>query len=170
MTLRDAIARWDGTSVATIGSVFERYGDKPRFASSLVKLLGDAACELGATWLLKKHLESGGRLSGKTTSQLWTTAGAFKEWGSKLHVLQSMVHLTVPERDKKCVEALLRECLNDKNKFVRAWAYSGFYELAAAHPEYRDEAGVLLMAGLEEEAPSVRARIRRLMKEREPLE
>jgi hypothetical protein len=39
--------------------------------------------------------------------------------------------------EKKMVEALLRECLVDNNKFIRAWSYNVFYELSIQYPEHK---------------------------------
>ncbi len=52
-------------------------------------------------------------------------------------------------------------------KFVRAWAYDAFYRLATQHPGYRPEVWRLLEQGMQEEAPSVKARIRQLLREAE---
>ncbi len=59
----------------------------------------------------------------------------------------------------------MRKCLEDDNKFVRAWAYNGFYELAKQYPEYRTEAGQLFEMALRDEAASVKARVRNVMKQ-----
>lgn len=170
MTLRDEVAAWDGKSAATIGSIYERFAEQPEFVRSLVAMVPDPTLQSGATWLLKKFLESGGEIGRRETSRLWSALPSCERWEGKVHLLQSISRLNIAARDKLAVEAFIRRCLADTNKFVRAWAYSGFYELAATHREYREEANELLHAGLSEEAASVRARIRRLMHEREPLE
>ncbi len=64
---------------------------------------------------------------------------------------------------KKRLEAFLRECLEDRNKFVRAWAYGGFHQLAVEHAEYRGEAVQLFEKALDEEAASVKARVRKVV-------
>lgn len=170
MTLRDEVGSWDGKSAAAIGSIYEQYIADPKFIESLLTMLGEPRHQPGATWLIKKYLESGGGLSSKDTSRIWSSVVALEHWGSKLHLLQSMRHLDISVKDKATAEVFVRGCLNDSNKFVRAWAYSGFYELARAHRVYRAEATELLASALTEEPPSIRARIRKLMREREPLE
>ena len=58
----------------------------------------------------------------------------------------------------------LRNCLVDNNKFVRAWAYNGFYELAVQYPEYEKETKQFFEMAMRDEAPSVKSRIRNIMK------
>ncbi|MEW8322573.1 MAG: hypothetical protein AB2606_07985 [Candidatus Thiodiazotropha taylori] len=62
------------------------------------------------------------------------------------------------------VSAFLRECLTSSNKFVRAWSYNGFYELAIQHPQYQQETKVFFEMAMRDKAPSVKARIRNIMK------
>jgi len=59
------------------------------------------------------------------------------------------------------VEIFLRVCLLDNNKFVRAWAYKGFYELAVQYPK---ETRQFFEMAMRDEAPSVKSRIRNIMK------
>ncbi|WP_448250543.1 hypothetical protein [Thalassotalea agariperforans] len=54
--------------------------------------------------------------------------------------------------------------LTDQNKFVRAWTYNGLYELSKQHPEYIKEAKQFFEMAMRDEAPSVKARIRNIMK------
>lgn len=54
--------------------------------------------------------------------------------------------------------------LSDNNKFVRAWAYNGLYELSRQYEDLRIETMLLLDAGLNDEAASVRARIRNILR------
>ncbi len=62
----------------------------------------------------------------------------------------------------RSVVTFLRVGLQDKNKFVRAWSYSGFYLLGQQYPEYQDEAKAYIVAAMQDEAPSVQARLRQL--------
>ena len=51
-----------------------------------------------------------------------------------------------------------------QEKFVRAWAYNGFYLLAVQHGEYEAEARQLLTMALRDEPASVKARVRNVLK------
>jgi len=88
----------------------------------------------------------------------------FGHWETKLHILQCIPFLQIAKTEKKEVEAFLRKCLVDNNKFVRAWAYNGFYEISVQYPEYRNETKQFFDMAMRDEAPSVKARIRNIMK------
>ncbi|MCP4400146.1 MAG: hypothetical protein GY801_22915 [bacterium] len=60
--------------------------------------------------------------------------------------------------------AFLKACLVDRHKFVKAWAYNGLYELATQHREYTEETQQLFDMAMRDEATSVKARIRNIMK------
>ena len=86
-------------------------------------------------------------------------------WESKLHLLQCMAYLPVPKSQLPSVESFIRTNLTSDNKFVRAWAYSGFYQLARQVPTLQAEASALFHHALDTEtAGSVRSRINRVIK------
>jgi len=51
-----------------------------------------------------------------------------------------------------------------ENKFVRSWAYNGFYGLSRQYPEYIQETKQFFEVAMKDEAPSVKARIRNVTK------
>ena len=62
------------------------------------------------------------------------------------------------------MEIYERHGLTDQNKFVRAWSYNGLYELATSFPSLRKEAERFFDMALADEAASVKARVRNIMK------
>jgi len=101
------------------------------------------------------------RFSGKVLALL----PELLSWQSKLHVLQSLPYLDIPSKDKRKLECFLKQALADKNKFVRAWAYNGFYVLSRQYSEYEEYAAQIIGLAMQDEAPSVKARIRNIMKQ-----
>jgi len=95
---------------------------------------------------------------------VYKSLGTQEHWEAKLHILQSLPYLPIAERNRKAVEAFLRLTLTDANKFVRAWSYNGFYELARQHPKYQAETEQFFQMAMRDEAASVKARIRNIMK------
>ena len=162
--MEEEIFAWDGKSAKDIGAIFDRYGDEPTFLSTVLKLLEEPMGQLGASWLIKAWLEKGKTLDEAQTSKVFAGMDGLEHWGTKLHILQCLPLLSIHGSEKKRLEKFLRETLRDKNKFVRAWSYSGFYELARHHPEYQEETAGLLETAMRDEAPSVKARIRNVMK------
>ncbi len=164
MTLEREIAAWDGKSADDIAEVFQSHKDDPGFIDVLIKLLGVSACQKGATWLLKAGLNEANKLNSRQVTEIFSSLDSLQHWESKLHVLQSLPSLAISGREKRRVEAFLRSTLTDKNKFVRAWSYNGFYELSRQHPEYQQETEQMFAMAMRDEAASVKARIRNLMK------
>ena len=165
MSLEQAIRAWNGKSADDIEAVYLRYQDDSGFANTTIELAADPQLETGATWLLKRYLELGGRLTESQTGRLFALASRMQSWESRLHLLQSLLYLRVAEADRVPVETFLRQAIEDHNKFVRAWAYSGFYQLAKQYPAYRDETLQLCEMALRDEAASVKARIRNVMQQ-----
>ncbi len=164
--LRAEVLGWDGKEVGSLEDLFERHRQSPHLGESLVRLLNEKSeiSRTAASWLLKTYLSEG---NGVTPSQVETTYRGFQNggsWAHRLHLLQSMPYLPIGGDVKLIVEQFLRIQLNDTNKFVRAWSYNGFHLLAAQHPEYRTEVDQFLERGLRDEAPSVKARIRQILK------
>ena len=162
MSLEQDVRSWDGKSADVIGEFYERHHDSGVFAETLVTFIHDVTLQKGATWLLKRYLDSGRRLTSTQTHSVFRCLRGLECWEARLHALQCLPSLTISGRNKKKVDKFLRECIDSENKFVRAWAYGGFHELAKQHVEYQEEVQQLLASASKTEAASVRARIRNL--------
>lgn len=164
MSLKQALIDWDGKSTQDISQIFQAYKNAPDFSQTLLNLLETEESQSGATWLLKTNLEAGAQLSGKQIAQLYGSISGLVSWQSNLHVLQSLPYLLIDESHIKFVEAFIRYKLMDNNKFVRAWAYNGFYLLAKQHPQYQTEAERFFEQAMLDEPASIKARIRVILK------
>ncbi len=164
MSIPLEIAEWDGKSAYGIAEIFDRHHQDGSFVSGLIKLVGNSSSQKGATWLLKRYLESKGKISSIEVNGIFGALADLEGWESKLHILQCLPFLGIGKSNKIEVESFLRDCLTGSNKFVRAWAYNGFYELAVQYPEYEKEAKQFFEMAMRDEAPSVKARIRNIMK------
>lgn len=162
-TLKADIDLWDGKSKDAIARVYQKHGGRADFLADVIALIAAEPTQIGATWLLKHYFDEGGPpLDATQAKAVYAKIGSLVHWEAKLHVLQCMEHMPIPKGQVKPVEKFLRVCLAGEAKFVRAWAYSGFHELARQHPEFRPEASRILADALETEtAGSVLARIRR---------
>ncbi len=164
MNLDSELAAWGGKSAADIGAIYERHCALQGFSERLIELIHSDDLQKGATWLLKKYLESGGTLDNKQISTIYNSLSALQQWETKLHVLQCVPYMAIASGEKRRLENFLRKTLTDSNKFVRAWSYNGFYELARQHPEYVAEAKQFFEMAMRDEAASVKARIRTIVK------
>jgi hypothetical protein len=164
LNLLELIEDWNGRSVGDMEEVYAVFCDDAAFTSELTGCLNNPTYQVGATWLLKRYFEEGHSLSPSEVKKVYGTAQKLGHWMSKLLVLQSVPYLPIRTTDIKSAEPFIRKCLEDDNKMVRAWAYNGFYELSLQHPSYQKEARELLDRGMKDDAGSVQARIRNILK------
>ncbi|WP_417388614.1 hypothetical protein [Gimesia sp.] len=153
-------------TVEELESLYGRISDEPRLCGQLMEHLNDSASQQAASWLLKRALVEGQEPSQKDVGAYYRSLSKLKHWETRLNVLQCLPYLYIGKRDASKLESFLRDCLQSENKFVRAWSYNGFNELALQQACYQPEVDSLLAAAQADEAPSVRARIRNILKQR----
>lgn len=164
MSLAEEIAAWDGKSADDISDIYLRYSKESTFVPCLLSMMKDASLQIGASWLLKRHCDDGAELTQGQVNAIYKLLPGFTHWETKLHILQSMSSMPVVKEKKQTVESFLRACMTDSNKFVRAWTYNGFYELARQYPEFQQEVKQFFEMAMRDEAASVKARIRNIVK------
>ena len=164
MELEQEITIWDGKSADDIKEIYLRHAPTPSFIPELTQLMAQESTQVGATWLLKRHLEDKQTLTQADINAVYQHLPLLVDWEAKLHVLQSIPFMPIPLSEANQVYSFLQACVADQNKFVRAWAYNGFYELARQHLDYQVETRQLFETAVKDEAPSVKARIRHILK------
>lgn len=170
MNLENDILAWDRKSASVIGAIYDRYAGQKSLAADLVALAQKPELEVGATWLLKRHLElEKHRLDPALSTQLITFGGRFESSDSRLHLLQMSGNLDI---EASAVEAFLRfidQSMEDRNTFVRAWSYFGLEQLALAHPARKEDAVARLEAAAAvEHAASTKVRLRKALAKLSP--
>jgi len=164
MCLRAAISKWNGKYVSDLEDIYKIHATQADFVNKLLGLIADGTYQSGATWLLKHYLDKGNSLRNSDVSRVYEMLKTLIPWQAKLHVLQSVEYLPIAADDAKLFEQFLRIAITDNNKFVRAWAYNGFYLLAKQYDEYRMEVEQFFNMAMNDEMPSVKARIRNILK------
>ncbi len=164
MSTKLEIGQWDGKSINDIGDIYDRHCHDPTFISEMITLVSDVSLQKGATWLIKRYLENENQIGKSEIISIFQKLELIEQWESKLHILQILSYMPIGRPQKKLVEVFLRDCLAGDNKFVRAWAYNGFYELAMQYPEHKKETRQFFEMAMRDEAPSVKSRIRNIMK------
>jgi len=130
LILENALRSWDKKSADDISDVYLKFHVDSSFTSSLLSYLSKTDCQMAATWLLKHHFEQNAVQRQNVSLKVYEQLENLSDWQSKLHILQSMQYLSIPKRSVARVDVFVRQCLTDLNKFVRAWAYNGFYLLS----------------------------------------
>ncbi len=164
MSLLRDLSGWDGKSSDDIQKIYCQHENSFSFIDDIVTMIVSATEEKAATWMLKHYLEKGNALSAEQVHSVYHSLRKLTLWEAQLHILQCMPYMPVQNRDKNVVDAFIRKNLISDNKFVRAWAYNGLYELTVYFPELTEEVKQLFSMALRDEAASVKARIRNIMK------
>lgn len=168
MAIEQSIIEWDGKTVDDIKSIYDLHHTQSDFAQQLIALLQRTDTEQGASWLIKAYLEDGGRFDCSEVdvliSSLNNSAKQSQHWQTKLHILQGLPYLTFTSEQAEILYLGLRKSLSDPNKFVRAWTYNGFYQLSLQYDKYVEETKQFFAMAQQDEAPSVKARLRNIMK------
>lgn len=166
MKLIDEIAIWDKRSVHIVRDIYKRYHNDKSFLTGIIDMMISEPLQNAATWLLKYHLSNkSNKLSETQINAVYKTTPHLKDWQSRLHILQIMALMPVPENRRKETEGFVRSSMTSDIKFVRAWSYDGFYQLALQYPQYRHEAEVIFKNAHENDpAGSVKSRLRNILK------
>ena len=167
------LQRFDGKQTAPLEDVAARLLSDEHAVELLL-----AACEseepkleTAASWVLKRLQEQGRTLSSPQSNRLLKLLPTLQAWEAKLHVLQMLPQVRVTKRLASTVfQAAVDFLDSEDNKFLRAWSYNALVVLADAHPQLRGQAGELVALAQQEEAASVRARIRNATKSVDWLE
>ncbi len=157
------LADWDGKTVAYLEEGYQEFSSSPHFLPELVALIREPNAQEGASWWLKHALEQGHEFPNELWTELTDSLSEMQGWPSQLHLLQSLQYLSIPAAQVSRLKLFAEGCLNSKNKFVRAWSYDAFHRLGRVDSSLEEQVHRLLERGLAEEAPSVRARIRRIV-------
>jgi len=166
MSIKDQLKGFDGKHGDVIERILSEYRSPKSPINELVLLAGDDEenIRIGATWLLKRLGETGARFKPNQLIALFDLLPELDNWVTKLHLCQILQYVEIPTESKKTVAWFLEQNLMGKNKFVKAWSYNGFYELAKQHREYYDTAMEHLQQGETEGAASIKARLRNIKK------
>ena len=168
MDLARELAAFDGKQTDPLEALAERLAPDPAVIAELTALAArdDAKLQTAATWLLKRLQEKGCAFSSDQIDGLLDCLEQVGSWEARLHLLQMLPAWALPEERSQALRRLFLgpAFLQAPNKFLRAWTYNALAILADQHPAFRKEVGALLRNGAEDEAASVRARIRNAVK------
>jgi hypothetical protein len=164
VTFRTKLAKLSSEQVSDLEPLLKT--PTPSFINQLVLLVADddPQIQIRATWLLKRLAEEKATFKTAHLIAVFDSVSTLVHWEARLHICQMLQHITIPTGCEKKLAGFLARCADEDNRFVRAWAYSGFYELAKQHPKYREYAMEQLDRGDSEKSAAVKARIRNIRK------
>jgi hypothetical protein len=167
MSIREELQQFDGKHTDVLERVLSRQRPTNSFIRGLVILVADKEPKIqtAATWLLKQLAENDEvQFKAEHLMALFGSLSELTYWISKLHVCQMLQYVAIPRDSDRTVALFLERNLRDENKYLRAWSYNGFYELARQHEKYISYALEQLERGETDKAASVKARIRNIRK------
>ena len=169
MILKEELERTDGDG-GSLELLLARHATRS-FINQLVLLIAPGEpkvqipkIQIKATALLKRLAESGTKFTTQQLVAIFDSLAEVTHWEAKLHLCQMLQHVRIPNGSETKVVWFLERCLSAENKFLRAWAYNGFYELAKQHREYYDYAIEQLERAQKEKSAAVKARLRNITK------
>ncbi len=161
--LSQALFDFDGKSTGPLEQFAAAHSADANLIAELCDFAASDDCNVqaAATWLLKRYGLSGAYLSPRQIETLLSLLIQETNWLARLHVLQMLDTLIVPSPLAAPLMDALAAQATGANTFIRAWSVHGAAALADQHPTYRDRFLDLLATAEQDEAASVRARIRR---------
>jgi hypothetical protein len=164
MLIRTELELFDGKHTDVLERILSRHRRTNSLIESLVLLVADKEprIQAGATWLLKRLAENQVQFKSEHLIALFGSLSELTHWLPKLHVCQMLQYVVIPEESERSVAWFLERNLCDENKFLRAWSYNGFYELAKQRQGYFDFAMEQIEQGEADKAASVKARVRNI--------
>ncbi|WP_298937462.1 hypothetical protein [uncultured Ruegeria sp.] len=159
--LRNELTDYDGRNPSILSEIAARHEGQPWFLSSLADLVPDEEVVVseGATWIIKAMVEKGHNFMPHDVERLVTRLDEVTAWQAQLHICQSLVHMSVPQKVEPILKQWLNPLLDAPRPFVRAWATDALCRLCDKH----SDRWALLDRMSEDEAASVRSRVRSLM-------
>jgi len=168
ISLEQILKTWDGKRTELLQHYYREYGCEEE-GKFLVQLIKDPTYQKGASWLLKHHLEQKGKISAQVQQELTKHLKALDLWEARLHLLQIIPLIKILPSTLLVWEDFVRANLDADNKFIRAWALQGLFELSLLRPELQQEVQFLCDKALQHEAASVQARVRKIVEKLQKL-
>jgi len=162
---REALRQWDQKSAPQIKDIYQRFSHNGAFLENCLDFLQDPEMQRGASWLLKHHVAQKPQTLPKALLvPYFEMVAQLDHWESKLHMLQSLEHLSVPTAQKPKVEAFLWDCQAEDRLLLRAWAYYGLAKIAVDHKSQTADIKLFLEEKSKtERAGSIQVRLRKAL-------
>lgn len=166
--MKDSLERqlkaWDGIHMDHLATIYDQYLTHENFFNLLIQLTKtQPPIQDATTWIIKHHFDNGHSISAEHTDALLKTSLSFQSWPAKLHVLQIIPHLQINTDNFITIDSLSRDCLDDTNKFVRAWAYQALYQLYEFCPDNKEELIALCELAMTHESASIKVKVRKIL-------
>lgn len=162
--LKSKLKLWDGVHIEYLANLYNTDKTNEDFFENLVTICANEQdLQKTTTWLIKHHYDNGQTLPESLTERLLATCKSVENWEAKLHLLQLFPHFKLTDKSIIITEDFARKCLADNNKFVKAWAYNGLYELTKFIPELKTELEIICQRAMETESAAIKSKVRKII-------
>ncbi len=160
------LQNWDGKHSAPLIQIYKDHQGQTLFFDDLVDIcLEVPELQVPATWIIKHHVDQKKQVDNSLINKLLKAGKNYQGWETRIHMLQILPKVKMEEGTVPYVEEWVRKAMKDDNKFVRAWSYQGMYEVTKHIPEMKEELLLLCEDALEMESASIKARVRKVLKQ-----
>lgn len=165
MTFKEILLAFDFER-DSLSNLYEKYSKEKGFIDTLFNTLAEKEeTAQVVSWLLKRYTEDGGKLTSTQVNQLTSFFASGRDWNSELMFLQTLPNIELAENNYEDVDKLVKRAINAENKFVKAWAYQGMYELVKLNPDLVGELEFYCEKALKTEDGAVAARVRKIKRD-----
>ncbi len=120
------------------------------------------------TWLIKHHLENHGDVKSSQMEHLIMKILPGSDWATQLHIFQVLGHFDDPNNEiLAIIRAEAERGVRGKNKFLRAWSYQALFYVSSFEESFREELRFLCERAILDESPSVKVRLREILRSME---
>ena len=162
--LFNQLASWNGKDMNYVKALYDANYLDPLFFHKVIAAFKTIGSTRDAgSWIIKHHYDNNRSLEDHAVLDMLESAGDIESWPARLHILQILDKVELTEDVQQPVYSLVKNSLNDNNKFVRAWALEGYYQLSRYLPDLRNELTILCQNAMETESASVKVRARKIL-------
>ena len=169
-TLIQDLEAWDGKHRDYLLKLYEKNITQANFFENLVEIYQQRTdLQVVSSWLIKHQYDLKKTISQELIDQVLEICNEVEHWEARLHILQLLPHWEIKEDLLLTVDDFVRKCLEDNNKFIRAWAFEGMFAVARYIPEYIPELKMLCQHALENESAAIKSKVRHIVKKIDKL-
>ena len=164
LELKTDLEHWDRKHVEPMQALYQKWGTKPDFIPSLIELYRqETELEHATTWLIKHHIDQGGKLELSQYEVLYNKLDQLDYWESSLHVLQIIKATSLNRSLSEILVPKIEPYLQAPKKFLKAAAFEAYAELLPFIPELKTEFLALCEYEMQRSSASVKVKLRRIL-------
>jgi len=160
-----ALADYDGRHAEVLQQIVAEVAPTAAVLRQAVRLTGrgDAVMAKGASYVLWAWLTEGAKASPRVVADLADTLPRLDDKWVMLHVVRCVPLVRVEARHAKAFAAMLQRASQREFPFLRAWSVDSMHKLSLEHANLAADARSMMEAALDDEAPSVRKIVSRIL-------